>query len=140
MPEPTYVPCPNCGHPYPMTPMQKDLYRGRTLSCNNCAKPFSADNLTPQQVPAPRAAPPVERAAAPINAAPTNSAPAPQNSPGTPAKRMSGWAVAALSVGGAAVLILLLVLVLLPPLNRAREQANRRRRQHRQPQRVFREI
>jgi len=38
MPDQTYVPCPHCGHPYPMTPMQKDLYRGRTLACNNCAK------------------------------------------------------------------------------------------------------
>src|ERR687887_214245 len=47
MPEPTYVPCPHCGHPYPMTALQKELYRGRTLSCNNCAKTFSADELTP---------------------------------------------------------------------------------------------
>jgi len=123
MSDATYVPCPHCGHPYPMSPMQKELYRGRTLSCNNCAKPFSADNLTPQQVPAPRPAPAVERAAAPASTA--TVAPAAQNSPRRPAKRMSGWAVAASSVGGAAVLILLLVLVLLPPLNRAREQANR---------------
>jgi len=39
MPEPTYVPCPHCGHPYPMSPMQKELYRGRTLSCNYVIPP-----------------------------------------------------------------------------------------------------
>jgi prepilin-type processing-associated H-X9-DG protein len=112
--EPTYVPCPHCGHPYPMTPMQKDLYRGRTLSCNNCAKPFSADDLTPVAMPAARPwAPAVEREPA------APPAPKPQR------PKMKGWMVAALSVGGAALLVLLLVLALLPPLNRAREQSRR---------------
>jgi prepilin-type processing-associated H-X9-DG protein len=93
-----------------MTPMQKDLYRGRTLSCNNCAKPFSADNLTPVEMPARRSAP------AP---APT-PAPAPQ-----PPAAKGGWGVTLMTVGGVLLLILLLVIVLLPPLSRAREQANR---------------
>ena len=119
MSEATYVPCPHCGHPYPMSPMQKELYRGRTLSCNNCAKPFSADNLNPAPVAQPRAwDPAAQRPAAPL------PAPAPVAA-GPPARRMSGWAVAALSVGGAVLLIVLLVLLLLPPLNRAREQNNR---------------
>ena len=120
MSEATYVPCPHCGHPYPMSPMQKELYRGRTLSCNNCAKPFSADNLTPTVMAAPRAWAP---AAAPV--APSTPAAGAGARAAPPARRMSGWAVAALSAGGAVVLIVLLVLVLLPPLNRAREQANR---------------
>ena len=112
MAEPTYVPCPHCGHPYPMTTMQKELYRGRTLSCNNCAKPFSADNLTPVEMPARRAAP----APAPM------PAPAPQS---PAAAKQGGWGVTLMTVGGVLLLILLLVIVLLPPLSRAREQANR---------------
>jgi prepilin-type processing-associated H-X9-DG protein len=116
LPEATYVPCPHCGHAYPMSPMQKELYRGRTLSCNNCAKPFSADNLTP--VPVAEAKP--WAAAAPRPAAPPPTAVAP------PARRKPrGWLVGVLSVAGAAVLVLLLMLLLLPPLNRARESANR---------------
>ena len=112
--EPTYVPCPHCGHPYPMTPMQKELYRGRTLSCNNCAKPFSADDLTPVAMPAARPwAPAVERK--PVEP--------PALKPERPTAK--GWVVVALSVGGAALLVLLLVLALLPPLNRAREQSRR---------------
>src|SRR5207237_561085 len=82
MAEPTYVPCPNCGHPYPMTAMQKELYRGRTLSCNNCAKPFSADNLTPVPMPAARPwAPAAESAPAPappVRGAPESAAPPPR--------------------------------------------------------------
>ena len=120
MAEATYVPCPHCGHPYPMTAMQKELYRGRTLSCNNCARPFSADNLTPVPMPAPKAwAPPAEAAPPPpVRAAPEAGAAA-------PVRKTRGWVVVAMSVGGVALLVLLLVLVLLPPLNRAREQARR---------------
>jgi prepilin-type processing-associated H-X9-DG protein len=94
-----------------MSPMQKELYRGRTLSCNNCAKPFDADNLTPVEMPAARAAP----------------APAfrPPPEPREPAAKQSGWGVTLMTIGGALLLILLLVIVLLPPLSRAREQANR---------------
>ena len=121
MAEPTYVPCPNCGHPYPMTAMQKELYRGRTLSCNNCAKPFSADNLTPVPMPAARPwAPAAESAPAPappVRGAPESAAP--------PPRKMRGWVVVAASVGGVALLVALLVLILRPPLNRAREQARR---------------
>jgi len=113
MPEPTYVPCPHCGHPYPMSPMQKELYRGRTLSCNNCAKPFTADNLTPVEMPARRVAP-----------APAFQ-PMPAPAPDAPAAKKSGWGVTLMTVGGALLLILLLMIVLLPPLSRAREQANR---------------
>jgi len=112
MPEPTYVPCPHCGHPYPMSPMQKELYRGRTLSCNNCAKPFSAEDLTPVEMPA-------RRVAAPAFEPP--AAPAPERS----AAKKGGWGVTLMTVGGVLLLVLLLVIVLLPPLSRAREQANR---------------
>src|SRR5215213_8253646 len=112
MPDATYVPCPHCGFPYPMSPMQKELYRGRTLSCNNCAKPFSADNLTPVEMPAPRAW---------VPAAAQPAAPA----AGAPRAKRSTWSVTAMTAGGAVLFILLLVIVLLPPLNRAREQSNR---------------
>jgi prepilin-type processing-associated H-X9-DG protein len=96
-----------------MSPMQKELYRGRTLSCNNCAKPFSADDLTPVEMPAPRAwAPPAAQPAAPL-------------APATPRKTKPAWAVTAMTAGGAVLFIALLVIVLLPPLNRAREQSNR---------------
>src|SRR3954469_5004665 len=115
MADPTSAPCPHCGHPYPMTAMQKELYRGRTLSCNNCAKPFSADNLMPVPMPAAKPwAPPAEAAPAP-----------PPRAAAAPPRKMRGWVVVAMSVGGVALLVLLLVLVLLPPLNRAREQARR---------------
>lgn len=115
MSEATYVPCPHCGHAYPMSAMQKELYRGRTLSCNHCAKPFSADDLTP--VPVPPA--PLQSPAAPRPKPVQSAAPSPSG------RKISGRAVVAMSVGGAALLILLLVVILLPPLNRAREQANR---------------
>lgn len=119
MTEATYVPCPHCGHAYPMSPMQKELYRGRTLSCNHCAKPFSADDLTPVPVPPARA---LSAAAAARPAAPLQP---PHGEPAPPRRKISGRAVAAISVGGPALLILLLLLVLLPPIKRAREQANR---------------
>lgn len=122
MPEQTYVPCPHCGHAYPMTAMQKELYRGRTLACNNCAKTFSADELTPVVMESPRA---WFAAAAP--AAQTAAAPAPTHppAPAGPPRRSSGWATGLLTFGGAAVVIGLLLAVLLPPLNRAREQSRR---------------
>lgn len=119
MAEATYVPCPHCGHAYPMSAMQKELYRGRTLSCNGCAKPFSADDLTPVPVPSARA---LSVAAA---ARPAPALQPPPGEPASPRRKMSGWAVAAMSVGGPALLILMLLLVLLPPIQRAREQANR---------------
>jgi prepilin-type processing-associated H-X9-DG protein len=95
-----------------MTPMQKELYRGRTLSCNNCAKPFRADNLTPVEMPARR-----------VSAPAFQPAPAPQPQQQPAAKK--GWGATLMTVGGALLLVLLLVIVLLPPLSRAREQANR---------------
>ena len=117
MPEATYVPCPHCGHAYPMSPMQKELYRGRTLSCNNCAKPFTADNLTPMPVPEAKPWVAAARAAAPP---PTKA-----EAPAAAARKPRGWVVGVASVAGAVVLVVLLLLALLPPLNRARESANR---------------
>src|SRR6478672_8566928 len=52
MSEPTYIACPRCGEPFPMTAMQKKLFIGRTLSCNRCAKPFAITEDTPDPVPA----------------------------------------------------------------------------------------
>lgn len=52
MSEPTYIACPRCGEPFPMSAMQKRLFIGRTLSCNRCAKPFNITEETPDPVPA----------------------------------------------------------------------------------------
>src|SRR5581483_1125661 len=64
-----------------------------------------APEVAPAPAPPARAAPPAGGAA--------------------PVRKMRGWVVVAVSVGGVALLVALLVLVLLPPLNRAREQARR---------------
>ena len=116
MPEQTYVPCPHCGHPYPMTAMQKELYRGRTLACNNCAKMFSADELTPAVMETVRPWSP---------AAPKSVAAMAPPAPSPPPRKSSGWTVALWPIGGTAVVIALLLAVLIPPLNRAREQSRR---------------
>jgi prepilin-type processing-associated H-X9-DG protein len=110
-----------------MTPMQKELYRGRTLSCNNCAKTFTADNLTPV-VMAPSQPWAAAAAAAAVSAPVARAAPAPPpaaagSAPPPPARR--GWVIALLTVGGVVAVIALLLLVLIPPISRAREQANR---------------
>jgi prepilin-type processing-associated H-X9-DG protein len=52
MSEPTFIACPRCGEPFPMSVMQKRLFIGRTLSCNRCTKPFSITEETPDPVPA----------------------------------------------------------------------------------------
>ena len=122
MPDQTYVPCPHCGHPYPMSPMQKELYRGRTLSCNNCAKTFVADELTPLPVEAPKPWAPV---LSPDDAAPEPAAVAPESQPEPQPQRSRGWVTAAWVAGGVVGALALLLLVLLPPLQRAREQSNR---------------
>ena len=121
MPDQTYVPCPHCGHPYPMSPMQKELYRGRTLSCNNCAKTFVADNLTPIPSEAPRPwAPVVSRVEEP-----GEPVPPPADTPAQPARQSKAWVTAAWVTGGVVALLAMLLLVLVPPLQRAREQSNR---------------
>ena len=119
MPDQTYVPCPHCKHPYPMSPMQKELYRGRTLSCNNCAKTFVADDLVPLPVETPRPWGPVLES--PV-AAPSLSTVAPEPQP---QRQTKAWVVALWVGGGVIATIGLLLMVLLPPLQRAREQANR---------------
>src|SRR5689334_562249 len=50
MSEPTtVVRCPFCGHPYPMNDMQREVYRGRTMGCMNCGRPFRVDPAAPQE-------------------------------------------------------------------------------------------
>src|SRR3954466_3321025 len=115
MPEQTYVPCPHCRHPYPMTAMQKDLYRGRTLACNNCAKTFSADELTPVPMETPRAWSP----------APAGLGTPRSSGPAAPRRRSNGWVGAGLTLAGAAAVVALLLAVLVPPMSRAREQSRR---------------
>jgi prepilin-type processing-associated H-X9-DG protein len=102
-----------------MTAMQKDLYRGRTLACNNCAKTFSADELTPVPMETPRAWSPA--AAVATQAAPA-AAPA---ASGRPSRRPAGWGTT-VSITAAALLVVgMLLALLVPPLNRAREQSRR---------------
>ena len=117
MPDPTYVPCPHCGHPYPMTVMQKELYRGRTLACNNCAKTFSADELTPVAMETVKPWSP----AAPRRPAEPDSPAAASG----PRRQHSGWMIGLLTVGGAVVIVGILLALLIPPLSRAREQSRR---------------
>lgn len=52
MPEPTnVVRCPFCQHPYPMTALQREVYRGRTMGCMSCGRPFKV-----AEVPHPQSA------------------------------------------------------------------------------------
>jgi prepilin-type processing-associated H-X9-DG protein len=110
-----------------MTPMQKELYRGRTLACNNCAKTFSADGLTPVTMEIARPwSPAVPRAdAATPPGQPMQPGQRASPAPPAPARRSGGWVVALLTVGGAVVIVGLLLALLVPPLNRAREQSRR---------------
>src|SRR5688572_17413744 len=44
MPDPTVVvTCPHCRHPYPMTDLQREVYRGRNMGCMKCGRPFKVD-------------------------------------------------------------------------------------------------
>lgn len=122
MPEQTYVPCPHCGHPYPMTLMQKDLYRGRTLACNNCAKTFSADELTPTLMESPKVGSPAAAGVAPATPWPPGAA---RPSPRPSGKSTGGKMIAVWTIGGALAVVALLLAMLIPPLNRAREQSRR---------------
>lgn len=47
------VNCPHCGYPYPMTELQREVYRGRTMGCMNCGRPFSVDRAAPPIADAP---------------------------------------------------------------------------------------
>src|SRR5438046_1550988 len=52
MPEPSIVVrCPHCGHPYPLTDLQREVYRGRTMGCVNCGRPIHVDAAIAAQFP-----------------------------------------------------------------------------------------
>jgi hypothetical protein len=143
MSEPTFIACPRCGEPFPMSAMQKRLFIGRTLSCNRCAKPFTVTEETPDPVPAkvmrgsspvpqslmypPPAAPggdPLNALADAAGAGPTQAAPvappAARPGEGLTARRMALLiAVVILAVG------FLLYLAISPSVHRAREAARR---------------
>src|SRR4051812_44717309 len=54
MAEPSIVVrCPHCGHPYPMTELQREVYRGRTMGCVNCGRPIHVDRAIAAQFPVP---------------------------------------------------------------------------------------
>jgi hypothetical protein len=129
MPDATYIACPRCGEPYPMSAMQKRLYYGRTLTCQRCAKPFTVTEETPDPVPAPtvRAWPPQgEALAAPLPPPPPQPRPQgdslkmPDRGEGLTAGRM------ALLVGVVVTVVgFLLYLALAPSVHRSREAGRR---------------
>jgi hypothetical protein len=145
MTEPTYIACPRCGEPFPMSAMQKRLFVGRTLSCNRCAKPFSITDETPDPVPArtmrgnspvpqslmtPQTAPPAPPPVAsqprvppppsPNIGAAQAAQPAPRPGDGLTAGRMALLiAVVVVAVG------VLLFMAIAPAVHRAREAARR---------------
>jgi len=144
MSEPTYIACPRCGEPFPMTAMQKRLFIGRTLSCNRCAKPFAITEDTPDPVPARKmrgsspvpqslAYPPPPPAPATQSSAATDVLPAAAVSappPTPPAARPAGEGLTAgrMALLIAAVVIavgFLLYLAISPSVHRAREAARR---------------
>src|SRR5678815_1339117 len=52
MSEPSIVVrCPHCGHPYPLTDLQREVYRGRTMGCVNCGRPIHVDAAIAAQFP-----------------------------------------------------------------------------------------
>ena len=59
MAEPTnVVTCPFCHHPYPMTDLQREVYRGRTMGCMSCGRPFKVAEVPKPQPTADPATPP----------------------------------------------------------------------------------
>jgi prepilin-type processing-associated H-X9-DG protein len=144
MSDPTFIACPRCGEPFPMSAMQKRLFIGRTLSCNRCAKPFSITEETPDPVPArvmrgnspipqslmypppppPAAGDSLNALASAAETGPTQTAPAApptaRPSDGLTAGRMAMLiAVVMVAVG------FLLYLAISPSVHRAREAARR---------------
>jgi hypothetical protein len=145
MSEPTFIACPRCGEPFPMSAMQKRLFIGRTLSCNRCAKPFTVTEETPDPVPAkvmrgnspipqslmdPRAPATgsVLDAVASAGAAGTTQ-PAPPPAPPPPVPRpgegLTAGRMAVLIAVVVAAVIFLLYLAISPSVHRAREAARR---------------
>ena len=43
-PKSSVVTCPFCGYPYPMSDMQREVYRGRNMGCMNCGRPFKVQS------------------------------------------------------------------------------------------------
>src|SRR5687768_16118631 len=70
MPEPTApntVSCPHCGQDYSVTPEQRAQYRGQTINCTKCGRPFTVDGgpAMPASPPWPASPPPVGGGAPP---------------------------------------------------------------------------
>ncbi|HEX8912944.1 MAG TPA: hypothetical protein VF796_11330, partial [Humisphaera sp.] len=49
---PLTIRCPKCGHPYPMSRLQADVFRGRTMGCMACGRPFVVNFPEPAPDPA----------------------------------------------------------------------------------------
>ncbi len=52
------VTCPHCGYPYPMTDVQREVYRGRNMGCMNCGRPFAVKDPEPKPLDPPSPTPP----------------------------------------------------------------------------------
>jgi hypothetical protein len=144
MSEPTFIACPRCGEPFPMSAMQKRLFIGRTLSCNRCAKPFSITEETPDPVPArvmvmrgnspvpqslmdprPPATGSAPAALAGAAAAGPNQAGAPVAPAARPGDGLTAGRMAMLIAAVIVVVGFLLYLAISPSVHRAREAARR---------------
>jgi hypothetical protein len=133
MPEPTYIACPHCGEPFPMSAMQKQLFIGRTLSCQQCAKPFAITEQTPDPIPAPKrqtfAVPQNATAAAAAAPAPAPT-PVPAPAAAAPKPRRHGEGLTAGKMAGIIALVAcvvgyLMCLALAPSIHRSREAGRR---------------
>lgn len=125
VPDATYIACPRCGEPCAMTPMQKRLYHGRTLTCQRCAKPFVITEETPEPVAAPTArtwAPDQQPAALTSVPGSTDTAPTRVRKPG---EGISPGRMALLIAVVAAVVSGMLYFAIAPSLHRSRETTRR---------------
>jgi hypothetical protein len=128
MPDPTYIACPRCGEPMPMTAMQKRLYIGRTVSCQRCAKPFAITEETPDPVPAVPSTPRAWQSAQerPVAAVATEpSEPQAQLPPRKAGAGLTAGRMAVLIVVGGGLVAYLLYLAVSPSVHRAREASRR---------------
>jgi prepilin-type processing-associated H-X9-DG protein len=138
MTDPPSIGCPHCGQRYQMTPDQQAVYRGRTIACQQCAKPFVVDDRVPGGTMKVGGPPPPPADAGPAMAGPPTAGYAPagyatpagfgaDRAAAPPADRGNKtlWIVLASVGGGLLVIVLLFGLILWPSLGDRRERAGR---------------
>jgi prepilin-type processing-associated H-X9-DG protein len=142
MTDPPSIGCPHCGQRYQMTPEQQAVYRGRTITCQQCAKPFIVDDRVAGGTMKVGGPPPPPIAAGPATAEVVSEPPTAGYAPagyatppgygayGAAAPTARGgnktvWIVLASVLGGLVLIGLLCGSILWPALGKAREQAQR---------------